>query len=117
MAWEVRFHTDFALDYAEFPIPLQEAIADKIELLREHGPSLGRPHADTLRDSRHSNMKEMRIDKWGDFWRIAFAFDPRRQAILLLAWNKRGENERLFYRSFIREADTRFDEHLRGLGR
>ncbi len=99
----------------ELPLDFQRALHKRISLLQQQGPLLGRPFADTLRDSRHSNMKELRFRSMRAVWRVAFAFDPHRQAILLLGWNKKGENERLFYEWLISEADRRFDEHLRQL--
>ena len=75
--------------------------------------NLGRPRVDTLKDSRYANMKELRFEAADGAWRIAFAFDPRRKAILLVAGDKSGGNERRFYRELIRKADTRFDAHLR----
>jgi hypothetical protein len=81
-------------------------------LLEREGPQLGRPHADTLRGSRHANMKELRCNAGGGFWRIAFAFDPDRNAILLAAGDKSGGSERRFYRQLIARADERFDRHL-----
>jgi hypothetical protein len=59
-------------------------------ILAEYGPLLGRPYVDTLKGSKHANMKELRFDAAGEIWRVAFAFDPRRQAILLVAGDKAG---------------------------
>ena len=73
---------------------------------------LGRPHADTLKGSRHTNMKELRFKVGDGVWRIAFAFDPQRQAILLVAGNKSGGKEKRFYQQLIQKADLRFDSHL-----
>ena len=112
MAWEVDFHPAFRAEFAELPDFVRDAVNDRIETLRQYGPSLGRPHADTLRASRHSNMKELRLSTRRGVWRVAFAFDPIRQAMLLLAGDKKGDNSRLFYEWFIREADARFDDHL-----
>ncbi len=75
-------------------------------------PQLGRPRVDTLNGSSHANMKELRFDAADGVWRVAFAFDPRRQAILLVAGDKSGVSERRFYRELIRKADERFDAHL-----
>jgi hypothetical protein len=67
----------------------QEDVAVKVKLLEKAGPALGRPHADTLaKQSRHSNMKELRIVHRGDAYRVLFAFDPRRVAVLLLGGRK-----------------------------
>jgi hypothetical protein len=83
--------------------------------LREYGPSLGRPEVDTLRDSRFSNMKELRFKADGGVWRVAFAFDPERDAILLVAGDKSGGSEKTFYRRLLEKADKRYREHLQAL--
>ncbi len=67
---------------------------------------------DTLNGSRHANMKEMRFAAAGGEWRVAFAFDPVRRAMLLVAGDKSGGSGRRFYRELIRKADERFDLHL-----
>ena len=83
-----------------------------VALLEQFGPQLGRPHADTLNDSRHANLKELRFAAAGGVWRVAFAFDPKRTAILLVAGDKSGVSEKRFYRQLIDTADARFDAHL-----
>jgi hypothetical protein len=85
--------------------------------LRDHGPALGRPLADTVRGSRHRNMKELRPGSAGrSEIRILFAFDSQRQAILLVAGDKAGRWER-WYKRNIPLADDRFDEHLERMRR
>ena len=81
-------------------------------LLEQFGPHLGRPRVDTLNGSRHANMKEMRFSAADGEWRIAFAFDPARNAIVLVAGDKSGGSTKRFYRALIRKADQRFDRHL-----
>ncbi len=81
-------------------------------LLQKFGPQLARPRVDTLNGSRHANMKELRFSAAGGEWRVAFAFDPKRKAILLVAGDKSGGGEKRFYRGLIRKADQRFDAHL-----
>ena len=81
-------------------------------VLQEFGPQLGRPRIDTHKGSRHANMKELRFGAADGEWRVAFAFDPRRKAILLVAGDKSGGSEKRFYRELIRKADDRFDAHL-----
>jgi hypothetical protein len=110
--WQVDLHDEFVPEYHSLPTEVQDALLADIKLLEQFGPGLGRPHADTLDDSRHSNMKELRFDAAGGVWRIAFAFDPMRKAILLVAGDKSGGSGRRFYRQLIEKADTRFDEHL-----
>lgn len=95
---------------------LEEDVQDEIlalsRLLQRFGPGLGRPRADTINGSRHANMKELRFGAADGQWRVLFAFDPRRRAILLVAGDKSGVNEKRFYRELIHKADGRFDEHL-----
>lgn len=99
----------------EFDALHQDVRAEVLALslvIQEFGPQLGRPRVDTLKGSRHPNMKELRFSAAGGEWRVAFAFDPRRRAILLVAGDKSGGSERRFYRELIRKADDRFDSHL-----
>ena len=84
----------------------------KARLLECFGPQLGRPHVDTLKDSKYTNMKELRFRASGGVWRVAFAFDPERDAILLVAGDKSGGSEKTFYRRLIEKADKRYKEHL-----
>jgi len=86
-------------------------------LLQQFGPHLGRPRVDTLNGSRHANMKELRFSAADSEWRVAFAFDTKRKAILLVAGVKSGASQRRFYRELIRKADDRFDAHLARLRR
>ena len=91
---------------------VQDAILAMSRLLQQFGPHLGRPRVDTLNGSRHANMKEMRFSAADEEWRLAFAFDPARKAVLLVAGDKSGGSTRRFYRTLIRKADKRFDRHL-----
>ena len=94
------------------PEAVQDEILARMGLLREFGPMLGRPNVDTLNDSKHANMKELRFKTADGAWRVAFAFDPGREAILLIAGDKSGGSERRFYKRLIAKADARFDVHL-----
>ena len=86
-------------------------------VLKQFGPQLGRPRVDTLKGSRHANMKELRFSAADGEWRVAFAFDRGRKAILLVAGDKSGGSEKRFYRELIRKADERFDAHLARIGK
>jgi hypothetical protein len=111
----VRLDPAFAAEAKGFARPVQLEIAALTGLLRQFGPLLRRPHCDTLKGSKHANMKELRSTLPDGEWRIAFAFDPLRQAILLVGGSKSGVSERQFYRDLIRVADARFDAHLQTL--
>lgn len=88
-----------------------------LEILQEHGPALGRPLVDSISGSRHRNMKELRPGSSGKSEiRILFAFDPIRQAILLVAGDKSGQWQR-WYRKNIPIADDLYDRHLKQLRR
>jgi len=91
---------------------VQDELLAHIELLEQFGPQLGRPRADTLDGSRHPNMKELRFYAADGAWRVAFAFDPNRKAILLVGGDKSGVSEKRFYRQLIDKADARLDAHL-----
>jgi hypothetical protein len=103
---------EFEPEFQALHVDVQNEILALAILLRQFGPQLGRPRVDTLKDSRHANMKELRFDAQDGVWRVAFAFDPKRRAILLIAGDKSGGSERRFYRELIRRADGRFDAHL-----
>jgi len=113
--WEVIFHDEFIPEYRELSESVQNVLIASTKILRERGPLLGRPQVDTLKDSCHANMKELRFDADGGVWRVAFAFDPERKAIILVAGNKRGVDQRRFYRDLIVVADRRLDQHLKAL--
>lgn len=112
VAWIVEFHRDFDPEFEQLPEEVQDELRARAYLLQQFGPQLGRPHADTLKGSRHSNMKELRFEAALGVWRVAFAFDPKRRAVLLIAGDKSGGGEARFYRSLISKADVRFDDHL-----
>lgn len=80
-----------------------------IDLLEQDGPSLGRPAVDTIRGSRHANMKELRSS--GGYLRALFAFDPKRQAIVLLGGDKTGDWTGWYDRN-VPIADDLFDDYL-----
>lgn len=111
-AWEVRFHSAFASEFPALPEAVQDELMAHAVLLAEAGPQLKRPRVDTLKGSRYANMKELRFGAADGVWRVAFAFDPQRRAILLVAGDKSGVSERRFYRSLIDKADARFADHL-----
>ncbi|MGH1351791.1 MAG: type II toxin-antitoxin system RelE/ParE family toxin [Methyloligellaceae bacterium] len=115
MTWTVDLHPDFADEFSDLSEEVQDELLALSELLSTFGPQLGRPHADTLNGSKHSNMKELRFNADGGVWRTAFAFDPARNAILLVAGDKSGGSQKKFYKTLIKKADERFDQHLETL--
>lgn len=112
MEWTVLLADEFEPEFFNLPLAVQDELFTQTRLLMQFGPNLGRPRVDTLKDSRHANMKELRFDASDGVWRVAFAFDPKRRAILLVAGDKSGGSQKRFYRELIRQADLRFDAHL-----
>ena len=115
MSWDVLLHDEFEPEFEALTEEVQDNLLAAAKALQIAGPKAGRPHVDTLAGSKHPNMKELRFSAHGgrEVWRAAFAFDPDRAAIVLVAGDKQGKNEKLFYRRLIKIADGRFDSHLR----
>lgn len=112
MGWDVEIGDEFEPEFDELHEDVQTEILALAKVLQQFGPQLGRPRVDTLKGSSYANMKELRFDAADGVWRVAFAFDPKRKVILLVAGNKSGGSEKKFYRELIRKADERFDAHL-----
>ncbi len=111
--WEVEVTDQFVDWWSALTDDQREAVTDRVDLLAESGPDLGRPVVERIHSSRHQSMKELRVAKGGAL-RVLFSFDPRRQAILLLGGDKTGEwNE--WYRWAVPLADDLYDEYLREL--
>jgi hypothetical protein len=98
----------YALDEGE-----QDSIDRVVGLLEEKGTGLGRPYSTRIETSKHGQMRELRIQHQGQPYRVLYAFDPRRAAILLLGGNKTGDDR--WYEVFVPRADKLFDEHLAAL--
>lgn len=112
MKWIVELGDEFEPEFADLPNEVQDELLARTRLLQQFGPQLGRPTVDTLKGSKHANMKELRFNAADGVWRAAFAFDPKRRAIVLVAGDKSGGGEKHFYRQLIAKADVRFDGHL-----
>ncbi len=112
MDWIVEFYEDFEPEFEDLVEEVQDELLAQARLLETFGPELGRPRVDTLNGSQHANMKELRFIAAGGVWRVAFAFDPRRHAILLIAGDKSGSSQKRFYKQLIKKADARFNAHL-----
>jgi hypothetical protein len=117
MSWEVIIGVEFTHELRVMPVEVRQEVLAMTDLLELQGPQLGRPRVDTLNGSRHANMKELRFNAADGVWRVAFAFDPERNAVLLIAGDKSGGSERRFYTELIRKADQRFDAHLERLNK
>ena len=110
---EPLYDEDFARWLKTLLRPQIAAILKIAGLLREFGPSLGRPYVGKIEGSEFSNMKELVVQIAGEPWRILFAFDPARTPILLVGGNKAGDAR--WYKKQIPIADARYRRHLEGL--
>lgn len=110
MEWTIAFDPNFRIWFYEQEPGLQDEMFAVIKILAESGPKLGRPRVDTLKGSSFKNMKELRIQYQGDPWRILFAFDPQRQAVLLVGGNKSGNNR--WYKENLPIAEKRYEQYL-----
>ena len=113
MSWNVEYTDEFGDWWIELAQSEQEDITAVVELLAEQGPELRFPYSSGLTDSRHSHMRELRIQSSGKPIRVFYAFDPRRTAILLIGGDKTGDNR--FYKRFVPLADKLYDVHLKEL--
>ena len=113
MEWIIIFHPAFKNWLDEQDEDIQDSILVGLGLLKQEGPLLGRPYVDTLKGSQYPNLKELRVQHRGEPWRILFAFDPIRQAIVLVGGNKTGDNR--WYEKNMPIAEQRFTEHLETL--
>jgi hypothetical protein len=113
MVWDVVLDDEFAAWLDEQEADVRNAILAHAALLRERSPLLDRPYVDALEATAFPDMKELRVQFRGDPWRILFAFDSKRAAVLLVGGNKRGD--RRWYKTQIPIADERFERHLKRL--
>lgn len=115
MSWEVEFTDEFELWWDDLSEDEQDSIDRSVRLLETLGPSLPFPHTSNINGSRHSNMRELRVQHGGDPYRVFYAFDPRRAAILLIGGSKAGDDR--FYERMVPVADRIYDQHLEELKR
>lgn len=114
MATEVIVTTEFAAWYENLSLSEQRSVIRVVGLLEERGVALEFPFSSGINGSKFSGMRELRIQHAGDPYRVLYAFDPIRQAVLLVGGVKTGKGNR-WYDEAIRLADKLFDEYLRGI--
>jgi hypothetical protein len=114
--WAIETTDVFDAWYSSLDDSDRANVLASLLVLRQMGPQLGRPHADSVKGSSHSNMKELRIQSKGKALRAFFAFDPQRTGMVLCAGNKSG-NDKRFYDEMIPIADREFTAHLEQLQR
>ncbi|MEK7793087.1 MAG: type II toxin-antitoxin system RelE/ParE family toxin [Candidatus Hydrogenedentota bacterium] len=115
MSWEIEYTDEFGAWWENLTDAEQQSITAVVGLLEDHGPQLGYPYSSGIAGSRHGHMRELRVQHEGRPYRVLYAFDPRRAAILLIGGDKTG-NER-WYQEFVPIADRLYDAHLEMLKR
>jgi hypothetical protein len=113
MAWDVEGTDTLADWFVQLSEDEQVDVGRVVELLVEHGPSLPFPYSSGIHGSRHRHMRELRIQHAGRPYRVLYAFDPRRAAILLLGGDKTGQDR--WYEQHVPVADDLYDEYLAAL--
>ncbi len=115
VAWEVEYTDEFGAWWENLVEDEQASINAVVLVLEQLGPALTRPYADTVQGSRYPNMRELRVQHQGRPFRLLYAFDPRRVAIILIGGAKTGDNR--WYDVYVPIADRLYEEHLQLIGR
>lgn len=114
MSWEVEYTDEFGLWWEDLTEKEQDSIDKSVGLLEAVGPNLDHPYSSQINGSRHGNMRELRVQHGGEPYRVFYAFDPRRMAMLLIGGNKTGDDR--FYGRMVPQADRIYDQHLQEIG-
>lgn len=115
MAWNVIEHPKFSGWFKGLDTKAKESVFAAVRVLENEGPNLGRPFVDSVKGSSFSNMKELRVQSLGRPIRIFFAFDPKRNALLITAGDKKGDKR--FYQKMVLQADKIYSDYLKGMNR
>ena len=110
MKWEVEYTDEFGIWWESLGEDEQDSVDVSVGLLEQFGPSLSFPHSSQIKGAEHGQLRELRIQHQGEPYRILYAFDPRRIALLLLGGNKQGDDR--WYEAFVPIADKLFKQHL-----
>ena len=113
MTYEVEYTDEFETWWNSLSEAEQDNVAAIVILLEEYGPTLPFPYSSKIESSKHTHMRELRIQQAGRPYRILYAFDPRRKAILLIGGDKTGNNR--WYDEYIPIADVLYDKHIEEL--
>lgn len=111
--WDVEYTDEFAGWWETLTEEEQIDITASVGLLEERGPNLRHPHSSGINSSGHTHMRELRIQHKGQPYRVLYAFDPRRTAILLIGGNKTGDNR--WYEKYVPVADELYEQHIENL--
>ncbi len=110
MAWEVEYTDEFDDWWVKLTEKEQNDVVSVVNLLAERGTNLSFPYSSGIVGSKHSQMRELRIQTSVRPLRVFYAFDPRRTAILLIGGDKTGDSR--FYEKYIPIADKLYDIYI-----
>jgi hypothetical protein len=110
--WKILQTAEFKWWFSTLDSAAKEDIYSAIAVLKQEGPALGRPRVDTLQNTNYPNLKELRVQSVGRPYRIIFAFNPKRNGVLLIGGNKQGNKN--FYKKIIPIAEKLYEEHIKG---
>ena len=117
MEWKIIISEEYESWFNELPQKHKITIATDLEVLKEIGPTLGRPYVDQIKASKFNNLKELRTTVTGHVYRSLFAFAPERHAVILSGGDKKGKNQEKFYKRLIAQAEIVFETHLKTIQR
>jgi hypothetical protein len=115
VSWEVEYTDEFESWWNGLDAGEQESVDSCVHLLEQRGPRLPFPYSSGIESSKHSHLRELRVQHAGKPYRVLYAFDPRRVAILLIGGAKTGRKH--WYQEYVPVADRLYDEHLKELKR
>jgi hypothetical protein len=115
VSWELEYTDEFGEWWDDLTEAEQDSVDYVVRMLAREGPALRFPYSSSVRGSRHGRMRELRIQHEGRPYRVFYAFDPRRVAVLLIGGDKTGNDH--FYEEFIPVADKIYDGHLAEIGK
>jgi hypothetical protein len=110
MPWEAEYTDAFEAWWEGLTVDTQESVAAIVGLLEHLGPHLPFPYSSDVRLARRYAIRELRIQHGGEPYRVLYAFDPRRVAVLLLGGNKSGDSR--WYRTHVPRAEALLARHL-----
>lgn len=113
MNWPVEYTDEFGDWWDTLDEGEQDSVAAYVALLERRGPTLPHPYSSQIRGAKHSHLRELRIQHKGQPYRVLYAFDPRRTAILLIGGKKTGSGR--WYETYLPLADRLYEEHLEQL--
>ena len=112
--YNIEYTNEFGDWWDSLSEPEQIDVAAVIFVLEKMGTKLGFPYSSQIKQSKHGHMRELRIQHNGQPYRVLYAFNPKRSAILLIGGNKKGDNR--WYKKIVPLADRLYEKHLQEMG-